>query len=147
VVRQQGQTDRHGVDPGLAESGDEDQVSLGLAHLRPAEADHGLVDIGARERRGAGDGARLDGAHLVVGKDQVGAAALHVERHTEIVQSDRRALDVPPGPAVAEVPAGPERLARTCGPPQQRVQLIALARTLRVSPALGEDRHHLVAVP
>jgi len=146
-VCQHRQPDGHRVDPGLPQGRDEHQVALGLAHLLAIQPDHGLVDVGACERRGAGDAAGLDCTHLVVRKDEVCAASLHVERHSEIVQGDGRALDMPPRSTVTEVPAGPGGLAITLGPPQQRIQLIALARTLRVSPTLGVDRHHLGSIP
>ena len=73
------------------------------------------------------------------GKTQVGAAALDVERDAEAVQRDGGALDVPAGPARAERPRRPTGLALAARPPQQRVERVALARPVGVSPALGED--------
>src|SRR5665648_1109159 len=105
------------------------------------------MNVGARERRDSSDATGLDRTHLVVRKDQVRSTPLHVEGHAEVVQSDGRALDVPPGPTVTKVAAGPGRFAGTRGTPQQRVQLIALTRSFGVSPTLGVDRHHLVPIP
>ena len=62
----------------------------------------------------------------MVREDQVAAAALDVERHAEVLQRDRGALDVPAGAAVAEggVPRG---LARALGLPEQAVERVLLA--------------------
>ena len=49
-----------------------------------------------------------------------------------------------PAPRLAAVPG---RLPRPAGPPQQRVQRVALAGPVRVAAALGEDRVHLLAGP
>ena len=85
----------------------------------------------------------MAGAHLVVREDQVGAAALDVEGDAEVLQRDGGALDVPARAARAERAAVPRRLALALGPPQQRVERVALARPVGVAAALGEDLQHL----
>jgi hypothetical protein len=74
----------------------------------------------------------------VVREDEVAAAGLHVELRTEPVERDGGALDVPAGSATAEgrLPGG---LARALEAPDERVQRVALAPPVGVSPALGED--------
>src|SRR4029077_15211412 len=96
---------------------------------------------------------------LVVGEDQVGAAAVDVERLAEIAVRHRRALDVPAGAARAPR-AGPRRLARLWGLPRREVEralllvvhldagaglevVDALARQLAVA---RETRHGVVDV-
>ncbi len=81
----------------------------------------------------------------MVREDQIAAAALDVEPETDAAQSDCCALDMPAGPAGAER-RRPARLARALYPPQQRVERIGLSGSLRVSPALGEQPQHGVAV-
>ena len=51
VVREQRQPDRHRVDAGLAEPGDQHQVALGLRHLLALVADHPGVHVGPGEGR------------------------------------------------------------------------------------------------
>ena len=63
------------------------------------------------------------------------------KRLAEPVQRDRRALDVPAGPARPERRV-PGRLARPGRPPQQRVERVLLARPVRVAAALGGQREH-----
>ena len=85
VVREQRQPDRHRLDPAFAQLGDEDEVALGLAHLLAVVPHHRLVDEGPGERLRSGQCLAVAGAHLVVREDQVGAAALQVERHAEVL--------------------------------------------------------------
>ena len=86
------------------------------------------------------------GAHLVVREGEVGAAALHVEAHAEVVEGDGDALDVPAGPAAAERAAVPARLALTGGHPQHRVEGVLLARAVGVAAALGGQQPHRLGV-
>ena len=82
----------------------------------------------------------------MVGEDQVTAATLDVEREPQVLQRDRRALDVPAGPAPSEG-AVPRRLVGSLGAPQDAVEWILLPGPLRVTPALGEHGQHLIPGP
>ncbi len=92
-------------------------------------------------------GLGLRGAHLVVGEDEVDPAALQVEAEPEALDRDARALDVPTGPAVGESRCGPRGFARAGRAPQERVEDVALAGPVGVSPAVGEDGEHLLPRP
>ena len=129
VVREQGHPDGHGVRPVRHQAAHEHQVPQRLGHLLAVVADHPGVDVHPGERAGRGVPGRsagspaprqqrdpgVRGAHLVVREYQVRAAGLDVEGVTEVLGGDRRALDVPAGPAAAEraIP----RLARRAAPP------------------------------
>ncbi len=140
---QQGEPDRGRVHAVPAQRRDEDQVSARLGHLLPVQRDHPGVHVGPCVRVAATGHLGVRGAHLVVREGQVAAAALDVELHAQVLQRDRHALDVPAGPAVAElgVPGG---LVRAGGEPEQGVQRVLLARAVRVAAALAEDRQHLL---
>src|SRR5438034_9320631 len=75
---------------------------------------------------------------------QIAAAALHVERHPQVLKRDRRALDVPAGTTCAEaaVPGGFSRLGCL---PQQAVEWVLLADSIGVAAALAKERQHLLA--
>ena len=89
----------------------------------------------------AGERLGVRSAALVVGEDQVGAAAVEVDLGAEAVERDRGALHVPARPARAEVGL-PRRLALPRHPPQQRVERRALARTVGVAAALAGVGQH-----
>jgi hypothetical protein len=72
-------------------------------------------------------------------------ADLDGDRAVELPERDDGALDVPAGPAAADH-AVPRGLARALDAPQQRIQRVALAGTLRVAAALGGQRGHGGAV-
>ena len=78
------------------------------------------------------DDLGVAGAHLVVGEDQVAAAALHLEGAAEVLARDRGALDVPAGATGAER-AGPRRLALALAAPHDAVERVALARAVGVA--------------
>ncbi len=141
VPGEQREPDRVRVDVGGPQLGDEDQVAPGLGHLLPVEPDHARVHVVPGERVLAGQRLRVGGAVLVVREDQVGAAALHVERGAEPVERDGAALDVPAGTARAEV-RGPRGLVGARHAPEQRVERVALAGAVRVAAALGEEPQH-----
>ena len=82
----------------------------------------------------------------MVREGEVGAAALDVEAHAEVVQGDGDTLDVPAGPAAAQRGAVPARLAVTGGHPQHRVERVLLALALRVAAALGGQQPHRLGV-
>lgn len=78
----------------------------------------------------------------MVREDQVGAAALEVEAHAEVVQGDGDALDVPAGAALSEAAAVPAGLALAGGHPQHRVEGVLLAGALGVAAAFGGEQAH-----
>ena len=94
-----------------------------------------------------GERGGLHRTHLVVREDEVGAAALDVERVAEPVSGDRRALDVPARSPGTEHLVLPRRLPVTHGAPQERVERVALAHPVGVATAIGEDGHHLLPGP
>ena len=147
VLRQQDEADGHRVDPVGSQPRDEHQVALGLAHLLALEADHGLVHVVVGEDVVVGERGGLHRTHLVVREDEVGAAALDVERVPEPVSGDRRALDVPARSPGTEHLVLPRRLPVTHGAPQERVERVALAHPVGVATAIGEDGHHLLPGP
>ena len=71
--------------------------------------------------------ARLGGLVLVVGEDQVAAAAVDLEADAEQLLGHRRALDVPAGPAAAPRRVPGRVLARLLGLPEREVERILLA--------------------
>ena len=86
---------------------------------RCVEPEHPVVHPQPRERRAAG-GTRLRGLVLVVGEDQVRAAAVDLEVDAEQLLGHRRALDVPARPARAPT-ASPRPCPRpACGPSTAR---------------------------
>ena len=142
VVLDDHQADRHRV-PLLAELGHEHEVAERLRHLLAVHADHRLVHPVAHERL-AGGRLRLGPLALVVGEDQVGAAAVQVDGGAELAQGQRRALDVPagrPGPHRRL----PRRLVVERRLPQHEVERVALVRVVDVAAALGGEREHLLA--
>ncbi len=78
----------------------------------------------------------------MVREHQVRAARLDVEGVAQVLGGDRRALDVPAGPAAPE-PGVPGRLAGPFRPPDQDVERILLAGAVRVAAALGGEFGHL----
>ncbi|GAA3240700.1 hypothetical protein GCM10020256_63050 [Streptomyces thermocoprophilus] len=142
MVGEQCEADRGGVDAVAAQLRDEDEVALGLGHLLAVQRDHPGVDIGLGHGELAGEDLGVRGAHLVVRERQVGAAALDVEAHAEVVQRDGHALDVPAGSAAAEGAAVPAGLAGPGRHPQHRVEGVLLAGAVGVAAALGGQQPH-----
>ncbi len=146
MVGEEREPDGDGVHAVPAQLGDEDEVALGLGHLLAVQADHAGVHIRLGEGVFAGQRLGVGGAHLVVREGEVGAAALHVEAHAEVVEGDGHALDVPAGAALAERGAVPAGLALAGGHPQHRVERVLLAGALGVAAALGGEQPHGLGV-
>ena len=145
VPGQQRQPDRVRVDVLGAQLRDEHQVAARLGHLRAVEADHAGVRVVPGEGVHAGERLGVRGAALVVREDQVGAAAVEVDLRAEPVERDRRALDVPAGPAGAEL-----RLPATARPSRAMRHSsgssgCALAGPVGVAAALGGRSSSIVA--
>ncbi len=88
----------------------------------------------------------MRGAHLVVREGEVGAAALDVEAHAEMVEGDGHALDVPAGTSTPERSAVPAGFALAGRHPEHRVEGVLLARPVRVAAALGGQQPHRLGV-
>src|SRR5262249_28502328 len=103
------------------------EVPQRLAHLLRVDGDKAIVQPVAREVLSAGRLALRD-LVLVVGKDQVLPAAMHVEGRAQVLLAHRRALDVPARAARAPgaVPGDRRRLARLRRLPEGEVERIAL---------------------
>ena len=140
MLRQQRQPDGARIDAAGHQAGDENQVAEGLTHLLALEGHHAGVSEDAGKGV-AGEGRGVSGGELVVRKDQVAPAAVHRDRGQEVLEGDDGALHVPAGAASADrrVPCG---LAGSRGAPEQRIERIALARSIGVSPALGAEGEH-----
>ena len=145
VPGEQPEPDRRRFDALGAQPRHQHQVAAALAHLVPVPADHPGVHVVPGESPLPRYRFGVRGGELVVREDQVTAAALDVQTGADPAQRDRRAFDVPAGPAGAERrrPAG---LAGPLRPPHQRVEFVALARAVGVAAALGEQPQHGVAV-
>ena len=91
----------------------------------------------------AGERLALRDLALVVREDQVGAAAVQVERRAELLHRHRRALDVPAGPADAERRA-PRGLVGERRLPEHEVERVAPVRIVGVAAAGPGEPHHLV---
>ena len=144
VVAQQREADRARVGR-LQQVADEDEVAERLRHLLALVVHHRRVQPVPHERL-AGDRLALRDLALVVREDEVGAAAVQVERRPVLVHRHRRALDVPTGPADAERRA-PRGLVRERRLPQHEVERGAPVRVVGVAAACpGELQHLLLAV-
>ena len=128
----------------LAEVADEHQVSQRLRHLGAVVADHPAVHPVAHERL-AGGGLALGQLALVVGEDQVAAAAVDVDSGAEQPHRHGAALDVPAGPARPERRV-PHRLVGQRRLPQHEVERVALAGVVGGAAPLGGQGHHGVVV-
>src|SRR5262249_8206397 len=100
------------------------EVAERLRHLLGSDHDHAVVDPVPGEAVAGTLG--LGALVLVVGEDQVVAAAVDVEALPQQVERHRRALDVPAGPALAPGRV-PRRLPRLGRLPEREVDRVALA--------------------
>ena len=102
-------------------------------HVEPGE--RSLVGRGLGMRRG----------ELVVREGQVASAALNVEAETQPVAGDRGTLDMPAGPSVAPR-RRPRGLTGSLHTPQQGIEGMLLARSVRIATTFRECGSHLVVV-
>ena len=119
-----------------------DHVADGLGHLLALELKEGVVEPVAGERL-AGGGLGLGDLVLVVGEDEVLAAAVDVEGAAQVLAGHGRALDVPAGAARApgRVPGG---LAGLGALPEGEVQRVALVR-VDLDPGAGLELGQVAA--
>ena len=118
-----------------------EDVAHGLRHLvLGAGEDHPVVHPGARERHAA-RGLGLRDLVLVVGEDEVGAAAVDREVEPEQAFRHRRALDMPAGPPLAPGRVPGRVLARLAGLPEREIKRVLLealgARLLALIHVIG----------
>ena len=78
-------------------------------------------------------------------EDQIATAALNIKTEPDAAQRNCGAFDMPTRPARSER-GGPTRFTRPLSPPQQRIQWLGFAGSLRVSSAFGEEPSHRVMV-
>ena len=142
MVVEHGQADGGRV-PVLEQVADENQVAQGLRHLLALVRHQRLVHPVAHEAV-AGGRLRLGRLALVVGEDEVGAAAVQVDGGAQLPHGQGRALDVPAGPA-----RSPERLPRRLvlgrGLPEHEVERIALVGIVGIAAPLGRQRQHVLS--
>ena len=72
---------------------------------------------------------------------QIRTAALYIEVSAQVTQRHRRTLDMPTGPAAAQIGV-PRRLSGALGLPYQTVERMFLSLAVGVSPALGKESIH-----
>src|SRR5690606_18064406 len=109
------------------------------------ETDHPGVHVVPRERMLTGHRLGMGRTELVVREDEVRTTALHVEADTEVFKRDGTALDVPSRASAAEA-AVPRGFPGAFDTPQEGVERIPFAWSIRVSPTLREDRAHRLVV-
>ena len=142
VVREQRQPDRHRVDARRARSLEtKTRLPLRLGHLLAVQRDHAGVHVGLGERALAGEHLGVRGAHLVVREDQVGAAALDVERHARGAPARWRRTRCASrgGPRPSAVVPGRARPGRAASHSRQSSGCF-LPGAVGVAAALGEER-------
>ena len=102
-------------------------VADALGHLLLAELEHAVVHPDLRELAAARH-ARLGRLVLVVGEDEVVAAAVDLKSDPEPLLGHRRALDVPARPAAAPGREPDRVLAVLVRLPQREVERVLLQR-------------------
>src|SRR5690606_31788770 len=118
----------HRADP-PGDLGNQQRVAERLAHLLAAGGEQAVVQPVASETVPGRSG--LGRLALVVGGDQVDAAAVDVERGAEVFGGHRRALQVPAGTA-GPPRGGPRRLPGTGALPQGEVAGVAFGARVTV---------------
>ena len=121
VGLQHEQAQRHGVAT-VEHVGEQQEVAQALRHLLRVDVEHAAVHPVMGERGAIG---RLGLRHLVfvVREDEVGAAAVDVERQAEVLLGHCGAFEVPTGASLAPR-RGPMRLAGLCRLPQREVERV-----------------------
>src|SRR5690625_7937509 len=84
------------------------------------------------------------GREFMVWEAQIRAPTLNGKGNGQRVMRNGRTLDMPTGAPVTEHIVVPIGFAFTAGRPHQWVKRIALARSLRVTAAFGEELGHLL---
>ena len=119
------QAQGHRRDARIQQGTDGGEVAQGFGHLLAAHIDHAVVQPVASQLV-AGGRLRLGNFVFVVGKDQVGATEVDVDRVAQLLAHHGGAFDVPAGPARA--PGGfPAGLARFGALPEGKVEGVLLA--------------------
>src|SRR5712671_4219790 len=93
---------KHLAWPILQKIADGEEIAQALGHLLALDLKEAIVHPNARQRMTMMGALALRDFVLVMGKDEVDAAAMNVEGLAEQSLAHRRAFDVPSGPAAAE---------------------------------------------
>ena len=141
VVAHQREPDRARVGH-LQQVAHEHEVAERLRHLLALVADHRRVHPVADERP-AGDALALRDLALVVGEDQIGAAAVQVDGGAELAIAITEHSTCHPGRPDAERRA-PRRLVGQRRLPQHEVEGIAAVRVVGVAAPRGGEADHLL---
>ena len=72
---------------------------------------------------------------------EIASAALDVDPHSQVIQGNGGALDVPTGSTVPESGV-PGRLLRACRLPQQAIEWVTFAGAARISTTFSKDADH-----
>jgi len=123
---------------------DEDEVPATLRHLVSVHPHHRHVHPMAHERHTRGC-FRLGALAFVVREDEVGTAAVQIDRRAELAQRESGTLDVP-----ARSTRTPQRVPRGLVArrrlPQDEVERVALVRVVDIAAAFAREGDHRVAV-
>src|SRR2546422_6542290 len=114
---------------------DQDQVVQGFAHLLAPVPQHADVRPDSSEGPYPGDRLRLRNLALVMWKDQVGSAAVHVNLVAQVGERHGRTLDVP-ARASFSPRTRPARFVGRTFLPEQEIERVLLAWGVRVGAAL-----------
>ena len=128
----------------LAEVAHKNEIAERFRHLLTIHANHGLVHPVPHEGL-AGCGLGLGRFALVLGEDQIAAAAVEVDRGVEFTHGERRTLDVP-ARSSGSPQRFPRRLALGRGLPQHEVQWVPLVGIIDVAASFSGVRQHRLAV-
>ena len=128
IARLQHQQTQGGSGVLLEHLGQRKEVSEGLGHLLAVNQQHTRVHPGVGETLVPGTGG-LGALVLVMREGQVGAAAVNVDRGTQVAVNHGGALGMPTGTALAPG-ARPAGLAGLGGLPQGKVERVVLVLVL-----------------
>jgi len=144
VVRLQHEEAQHGRVDRLQDVAQQEEVVERLRHLLAVDLQHAAMHPVVREGLSRGR-LGLGALVLVVREDEVGPAAVNVERQAEVFLRHARALDVP-----ARAPLAPRRLPRGLaglrGLPQREVERVVLAVLDALGAQVAVAGLHLVDV-
>ena len=142
MMCEQSKSNGHRIVSFAAQNRHEDEIAARLRHLVTLPADHAGVHVVLGIWVLLANHLSLGGAHLMMREGQIASATLYVDSHAQVIQRDGSALNMPTRSAMPESGI-PGRLLRSSRLPQQAIQRVALARSIRVTATLGENADHL----